>query len=298
MATTNGKILAIFTFLYLAVSSMILVYSSIDDLEQHQRQRIKRDESAMDPSKVLFQWLESFKTNYEFSTIRLAEGMISSSKSAKYIDDEAQNVKCDHGDYHGFCQINYRDGSWAKANFTHGILHGLFVRYQCQFGACDQFDSGHAWSQPRYLKEISVFVNGFRHGISYQFKTGGGFVVGKVDYKGELTGPDIAYIYPDYQTMIVGRFQNGELRSGYPAELVDIDYSSTNGLLNPIARLKSNSEKLYYSPSNQTFIPYPLTRDYMEDKFIYVAASTLSNRGAGRGVFLKRNCLNGTVVGF
>ena len=32
-----------------------------------------------------------------------------------------------------------------------------------------------------------------------QGQLGGGYLVGKVDEKGELTGPDIAYIYPDFR---------------------------------------------------------------------------------------------------
>ena len=35
--------------------------------------------------------------------------------------------------------------------------------------------------------------------IFAQGQLGGGYLVGKVDEKGELTGPDIAYIYPDFR---------------------------------------------------------------------------------------------------
>ena len=52
-----------------------------------------------------------------------------------------------------------------------------------------------------------------------------------------------------------------------------------------------------YEPSNQTFLgEYALQRDPYEEKYLYIADSTL--KGAGRGVFLKRNVKKGEIVGF
>ena len=36
----------------------------------------------------------------------------------------------------------------------------------------------------------------------------------QVDQEGRLTGPDIAYIYPDYLTVLVGHFQHGQMEAG------------------------------------------------------------------------------------
>jgi len=306
MATTvNRKIVATFSFFYLTFSSLVFVFPFVEELE-NRHIIIKRDENKMEPSEALVQWLESIKADHTILDIH-SEAIVLSppTEAIKYNiehNDEAaiKGSKDFNGDYHGGCRINYKDGSFAQANFKHGILHGLFLRFQCKFGACNLYDSGHEWSQAQYLKEISVFVNGLRNGISYQFKTGGGFVVGVVDAQsGELTGQEIAYVYPDFQTMIVGNFEDGTLVSGQSAELVAIEQSN-NGLIQPIPGLMPNSkdEELTYSPSNQTFIPFPLKRDSMEAKFIQVSSSTLSSKAAGRGVFLKRNCSNGTLVGF
>ena len=44
--------------------------------------------------------------------------------------------------------------------------------------------------EPKKLLQKKIFAQG---------QLGGGYLVGKVDEKGELTGPDIAYIYPDFR---------------------------------------------------------------------------------------------------
>ena len=48
---------------------------------------------------------------------------------------------------------------------------------------------------------------------------GGGAVVGKVDADGKLTGPDLCYLFPDYTTVLVGRFEGGQLVAGRAARV-------------------------------------------------------------------------------
>ena len=49
-----------------------------------------------------------------------------------------------------------------------------------------------------------------------------------MDEDGELTGPDLAYIYPDLTTVLVGNFKKGELVSGQVSSLVSVrlDYGA------------------------------------------------------------------------
>ena len=52
-----------------------------------------------------------------------------------------------------------------------------------------------------------------------------------------------------------------------------------------------------YSPSDKTYIgDGPLIPDPMENKYVYVANSTLED--AGRGIFLKRKAIKGQIVAF
>ena len=53
-------------------------------------------------------------------------------------------------------------------------------------------------------------------------------MVGRVDEDGELTGPDLAYIYPDLTSVLLGNFKKGELVSGQVSSLVSVrlDYGA------------------------------------------------------------------------
>ena len=60
----------------------------------------------------------------------------------------------------GAAKITYRDGGHSNANFDQqGVLHGLFVRFWCKFGTCNEFEL-EAWRKPRHLKEISIYNKG------------------------------------------------------------------------------------------------------------------------------------------
>ena len=106
-------------------------------------------------------------------------------------------------------------------------------------------------------------ITGHKIGINYEFKSGGGFVVGLDD----LSGPDVAYVYPDMKTMIVGRFKKGQLVSGLEAELNGLAYAD-NGLLRPIYQIEGRNS-MTYSVSNQTWIGSdPLIRDPLEVELV------------------------------
>ena len=285
------KVLALFSLCFVTFLAL-----QFDPEVKEKSRRMKRgDQKNANHSLSLVQWFKDVKTNptkYNFHTDVMSENAIKFTK-----DDTIEAIKAERDEnenYDGWAQIQYSDGSFAQAHFTSGILNGLFLRYQCKFGACDQFEL-EAWRKPNHLKEISIYKNGIRTGISVRFKIGGGFVIGRVNAEGELTGDNISYIYPDYQTMIVGQFKDGILTSGQFAELVDLERTDHN-FMKPLYHVKPNAQLLAYWPSNQTFIPQGLIRDAMEDQFIYVSNSTLD--GAGRGVFMKRAAKKGSVVAF
>ena len=95
--------------------------------------------------------------------------------------------------------------------------------------------------------------------------------------------------------MLVGQFKNGQLVSGMEAQLIDVR-PSWNGILQPFFNVKGHNT-MKYSPSNKTYIgDGPLIPDPMENKYVYVANSTLED--AGRGIFLKRKATKGQIVDF
>ena len=103
----------------------------------------------------------------------------------------------------GRARLVFQHGNSIDGYFVRGVLHG-FARY---------FD-------PRgRLVFIGQHRNGLCEGTCWRIIPGGGCVVGRVDRRGELTGPRIAYIYPDYQTALLGAFKDGVMESGREAEV-------------------------------------------------------------------------------
>ena len=112
---------------------------------------------------------------------------------------------------------------------------------------------------------------------------------------GYFLGPELCYVYPDMSTILVGKFEKGQLVSGVEAKLIDVR-PSWNGILQPFFNVKGHVT-MKLSPSNKTYIgDGPLIPDPMENKYVYVANSTLKD--AGRGIFLKRKAIKGQIVAF
>ena len=67
----------------------------------------------------------------------------------------------------------------------------------------------HGLKYFQFHQNISMFILGA--GVCWQLLPGGGCVVGDVDSLGEHSGDNIAYIYPDLSTALLGTFHQGEL---------------------------------------------------------------------------------------
>ena len=141
-------------------------------------------------------------------------------------------------------------------------------------------------------------------GIIWKLKIGGGFLVGNTDEKNTFSGASNAYVYPDSRTSIIGHFDNETVLEGRLYELSDVRFE--NEFPTPVFKKfnfhennlsKQENEIYMYDPANQTNIgKNVLQRDPYEELYLYVAESRI--KGAGRGVFLKKNVSKGDVVGF
>ena len=61
---------------------------------------------------------------------------------------------------------------------------------------------------------------------------GGGSIIGQADTKGRLTGDNIAYLYPDFKTALVGKFDDGILVEAREA-FVNRVFKNEAGILVP-----------------------------------------------------------------
>ena len=47
-----------------------------------------------------------------------------------------------------------------------------------------------------------------------------GFLYGRVDYKRKISGERVLFIYPDFQTGLLGRFNEGKLSRATAADII------------------------------------------------------------------------------
>ena len=92
--------------------------------------------------------------------------------------------------------------------------------------------TGRYFDEKGRLKEIAEHRNGLKFGTCWKIIRGGGCVVGRVNKEGDLTGPRVAYLYPDFKTALVGSFVEGVLESAQETELKTV--IDTNGIKVPI----------------------------------------------------------------
>jgi len=89
---------------------------------------------------------------------------------------------------------------------------------------------------------IGRFSNGYPEGTFWLQMIGGGFMHGKFNQKGEATGKELFYIYPDMETGFQGSFTNFVMEK---ASAVDIVSTECEELLS-ISKVDMKSEPIFY----------------------------------------------------
>jgi len=120
-------------------------------------------------------------------------------------------------------------------------------------------------------------------------------IYGPLNKHGQFTGDDIAWVYPDNKTALLGSFEDGKMIEASPA-VVTHKTVSAKGLLS-LKLAKLPGEKLVFSPStaiemgNQGDI-----RDAYEHSMVYLAPSLIP--GADEGLFARKDYPTNTLVSF
>jgi histone-lysine N-methyltransferase SETD7 len=118
--------------------------------------------------------------------------------------------------------------------------------------------------------------------------------VGRPDPRGQLTGTDITFIYPDLSTALLGQFTNGRLVSARTARL-----SATrleDGILVPTFTVLSDRQFHHWPSSLDRVLCPPLQSDPYESRLVRVAASGMD--GGGEGLFATQVLGAGTMAAF
>ncbi|XP_065059251.1 histone-lysine N-methyltransferase SETD7-like [Rhopilema esculentum] len=185
--------------------------------------------------------------------------------SGNYIDDAL----------FGKAIYTYEDGSKLVGTYVDGELNGPAEEFHA---------SGDISFRGNYTDNI-------RNGLCHFWDEFGGHIFGEVNESGQLSGDDIIYVYPDKETALKGRFQDGELIQAQLATKISPEKKSLEFRIHIPAitfrRDVSTKEKI----SEQ-----PLLSDPFEIKRTYVKKSEISN--AGEGLFARKYIGPDEIVSF
>ena len=171
-------------------------------------------------------------------------------------------------------------GGYEETFFTRGVKHG----YSRSFGP-----------QPKKkynLWHVALYRDGgmlehFWHGC-----LGGGFITGVSD-DNEMTGYNIAYIFPNLKDAIQGQFVKGKLLRGSEVKVLSIEI--VNGIAMALFTKQSGLKSVTRDMSTKYIIAStPLQRDALEHARVYVKLSKTPD--SGEGLFAKAEFKEGDLV--
>ena len=82
-------------------------------------------------------------------------------------------------------------------NFIRGVVHGFTKTLNSR----------------KEVQAVCWYQNGLPFSHCWLWCRGGGFLVGKLDQAGNFSGSDLAFVFPDLSTALVGRFTEGVAES-------------------------------------------------------------------------------------
>ena len=176
-------------------------------------------------------------------------------------------------------KIQFRDGDTFFAHFSKGIACGI----------------GKLFDRHHRLKSLAWYQNGKPIGVMWKFLQGGSCITGEVDsITGVLMGDEIAFLFPDYKSALVGTFANDRFA------FAQLCFPQGVTIKRHICHLKFTKPRgaVYsYDPSTTIRISSePLLKDPYETEYCYVRRSKI--RGAKDGLFARSNLPKDFVVSF
>ena len=200
-----------------------------------------------------------------------------------------------HGQLDGLVLMRTWQGSIILATFHKGELHGPAISY----GRTPVYDlsrrgfqlrrSMHSNVINKSLQFIGHFVNGKVHGHFWFGLLNNGYIHGKTNEGGLMSGEDISFIYPDGETALHGYFENTYMKKARHVEVTQYACDENNMLFAKEFTKPLSDDIFYYDHcTNASFGGGSLKiRDPYETKFVAVKPSTLTN--GGDGVYLLKH---------
>ena len=123
---------------------------------------------------------------------------------------------------------------------------------------------------------------------------GKSWLYGEIDSRGMFSGRNNAFIYPDFETVLLGRFKYDKMMEAYESSVIGHVFVKDMLTL----EFDQPAGTVYrYWPSSCNYMRCPrLQEDPYERKTVYSGPS--GTEGAGDGVFLQRDVSAGTTIAF
>jgi len=170
---------------------------------------------------------------------------------------------------------------WIEGYYKDGVPHGFYREF------------GPRYAGINILRGMGRYYRGVLRGWCWKgMFENSGWLVGCVDNEGELTGDNIAYIYPDFKMAIKGKFEEGLLVEGHQCELIG-SYED-HGVEIPVFSETFGPSYQYEKPSIKNIALNPLLRDPFEDTKVEVKVSNLPQ--GGEGLFAKKDIEKREIV--
>jgi len=132
------------------------------------------------------------------------------------------------------------------------------------------------------------------YGRCWEWQEGGGYITGIVDAKGQFSGDETAFVYPDFETTLFGRSENGVMISARPAMLECVDI--INDIAEPVFTISDAPTVAHCRSSRESVGKDPLVRDPYEASTVQVRSSQVD--GGGEGLYANRDIKKGDIVAF
>eukprot|EP00091_Calanus_sinicus_P013606 TRINITY_DN30199_c0_g1_i1.p1 TRINITY_DN30199_c0_g1~~TRINITY_DN30199_c0_g1_i1.p1 ORF type:complete len:288 (-),score=95.93 TRINITY_DN30199_c0_g1_i1:1-864(-) len=161
-------------------------------------------------------------------------------------------------------------------------------------------ENDHLVDTDRRVVTIGTFVRNIPSGLAWQWRSKRmteGFLYGEVDRRGQFSGENITFVYPDFLTGLRGRFEHGVLVDATAVDIVGERCKDGIKELMVEPAVKDGGVRWEKQEANHWFIgKNPLVMDPHERKSVYVGESLIP--GSEEGLFARRAFMSGDIVSY
>jgi len=161
-------------------------------------------------------------------------------------------------------------------------------------------ENSHLVDTDRKVVTIGTYNTGFPSGLAWQWRSKRmteGFLYGEVDRRGQFSGDNITFIYPDFVTGLRGRYEYGVLVWATAVKIVG--ERCREGIKEIMVETADNDEDVRWEKEEATqwYIGrHPQVMDPHERKSVYVGDSLIP--GSDEGLFARRSFMPGDIVSY